>query len=96
MSQYELWHNVQQCSNMTPWFYIAAGTFMVLVANMASLTGRDATRFLGKNSLEEASDETFDVRRLRGDANYRHGPSKRFFGGLYLPCKKHMFAQHDL
>ena len=38
MSQYDLWHNVQLCTNMTPWFYIA-GTFMVLVANMQAWLG---------------------------------------------------------
>lgn len=39
----------------------------------ASLTGRDATRFLGKNSLEEANDETFDVRRFWGMHNMDMG-----------------------
>ena len=39
MTHYELWHNVQQFANMTPWFYIAAGTFMVLVANMQAWLG---------------------------------------------------------
>lgn len=67
MSQYELWHNVQQCTNMNPWFYILYWRHLYGPAGKyASLAGRDATRFLGKNSLEEASDKTFDVRRFRG------------------------------
>lgn len=67
MTQYELWHNVQPCTNMTPWFYILYCRHLYGPGGKyASLTGRDATRFLGKNSLEEASDETFDVRRFRG------------------------------